>query len=185
MMYTKLHRIALPYIKNTADIPGNAFMLASELGIFYETMDQYNGKNKGDVPAFLELQPNGNKTIYFKTNTRYCNFYVFHEIAHCILNHSSDGDEEEADANMLACILLAPEENLPTYLKTARDLSCLCSIPIDRAEEYWQEIYTNVRHDYISDIADAYLADIHTAVSRLLNSVQVLLDEKKSETRRF
>ena len=42
---------------------------------------------------------------------------------------------------MLACILAAPIENLPSYLKSARDLSSLCQIPIDKAEEYWQEIF--------------------------------------------
>lgn len=44
------------------------------------------------------------------------------------------------DADLLACILVAPVGNLPSYIKSARDLSSLCQIPIDKAEMYWQEI---------------------------------------------
>ena len=91
-------------------------------------------------PAFLQIDNSGNRTIYFNHNTKYWNFYIFHEIAHYILGHENDSPQNEMDADMLACILAAPIENLLTYLKTARDLSSLCKIPIDKAEMYWQKI---------------------------------------------
>ena len=90
-------------------------------------------------PAFLSVR-NNEKVVYFNSRTRYWNFYVFHEVAHYLLDHEDDSPQNEMDANMLACILAAPIENLPTTLKSARDLSTVCAIPIDKAEEYWSEI---------------------------------------------
>lgn len=183
MTYIELHDIATPYIEKISSTPGNSFSLAMKLGIPFKTEKQceedYGGKMTPlrNTPAFLAI--NGKeKVIYFNSNTRYWNFYMFHEIAHYILEHDNDSPENEADANMLACILMAPVENLPSYLKTARDLSCLCSMPIDKAEEYWEEIYPNVRRDYVSEVVSDYLADVHSAVGRLLSKVECLIEQR-------
>lgn len=149
MTYKELREIAKPHIRKGENLPSNSFLLLNQLHIPFKNERQCE-QDFGDTinplknnPAFLSIDTDGNKTIYFNSNTSYWNFYIFHEIAHYILGHEQNSPQNEIDANMLACILAAPIENLPTYLKTARDLSSLCKIPIDKAEEYWQEIGIN------------------------------------------
>lgn len=146
MTYEELKKIAQPHIRTNDNLPSNALLLLTQLHIPYKTEKQcnedFNSKYNPlhNYPAFIYIDENKNKTMYFKTATRYYNFYIFHEIAHDILGHEGNSPQNELDANMLACILAAPIENFPTTIKTARDLSEKCNIPIDRAEEYWQEI---------------------------------------------
>lgn len=147
MTYKQLKKIAEPHIRKGENLPSNAFLLLAQLHIPFKSEKQCEQDFGGKMtplynhPAFLAIDSIGDKTIYFNSNTKYWNFYIFHEIAHYILGHEDDSPQNELDADMLACILIAPVENLPTYLKTARDLSSLCQIPIDKAEMYWQEIY--------------------------------------------
>lgn len=146
MTYEELKKIAQPHIRENDNLPSNSLLLLTQLHIPYKTEKQcredFNGKYNplDNCPAFLYIDEQKNKTMYFNTNTRYYNFYIFHEIAHYILGHEDNSPQNEMDANLLACILAAPIENFPTYIKTAEDLSSLCQIPIDRAEEYWAEI---------------------------------------------
>lgn len=149
MTYNELKQIAKPHIREGENLPSNSFLLLNQLHIPFRNERQCE-KDFSEVinplknnPAFLSIDSDGNKTIYFDSNTPYWNFYIFHEIAHYILGHEQNSPQNEIDADMLACILAAPVENLPTYLKTARDLSSLCKIPIDKAEMYWQEISIN------------------------------------------
>ncbi len=145
MTYNELKKIAQPYIRKDAKLPSNSLLLLTQLGISFKNEVQceedYNSKMTPlyKMPAFLAVK-NNTKIIYFNSRTHYWNFYIFHEISHYLLDHEGDSPQNEIDADMLACILAAPIENLPTYLKSARDLSSLCQIPIDKAEMYWQEI---------------------------------------------
>ena len=146
MTYDELREISKPHIRERENLPSNSFLLLNQLHIPFKN-ERQSEQDFGDKinplksnPAYLSIDTNGNKTIYFNSNTPYWNFYIFHEIAHYILGHEQNHPQNEIDADMLACILAAPIENLPTYLKTARDLSSLCKIPIDKAEMYWQEI---------------------------------------------
>lgn len=145
MTYEELKKIAQPHIRANENLPSNAFLLLTQLHIPFKSEKQceadYGGKMTPlyNHPAFL-AKFNGEKIIYFNSNTEYWNFYIFHEIAHYILGHENDSHQNEMDADMLACILAAPTENLPSTLKSARDLSTLCKIPIDKAEMYWREI---------------------------------------------
>lgn len=148
MTYNELRNIAKPYIRINANLPTNAFLILTQIGINFKNEAQceedYGGRMTPlyNVPAFLATK-NNIKTIYFSSKTQYWNFYIFHEISHYLLGHDGDSPHNEMDADMLACILAAPIENLPTYLKSARDLSSLCQIPIDKAEMYWKEINTS------------------------------------------
>lgn len=149
MTYNELKQIAKPHIREGENLPSNSFLLLNQLHIPFRNEKQCE-KDFSDTinpltnnPAFLSIDAGGNKTIYFNSNTSYWNFYIFHEIAHYILGHEQNSPQNEIDADILACILAAPIENLPTYLKSARDLSTLCKIPIDKAEMYWQEIKSN------------------------------------------
>lgn len=145
MTYNELKKIAQPHIRENDVLPSNSFLLLVQLHIPFKNEKQceedYGGKMNPlyNSPAFL-LITSKTKTLYFNSTSKYWNFYVFHEIAHYILGHETDSTQNELDADMLACCLAAPIENLPTTLKTARDLSTSCQIPIDKAEVYWNEI---------------------------------------------
>lgn len=149
MTYKELKHIAQPHIRNGENLPSNSFLLLNQLHIPFKNEKQCEQDFDGKInplknnPAFLSIDANGSKVIYFNSNTQYWNFYIFHEISHYLLGHEQNSPQNEIDADMLACILAAPIENLPTYLKSARDLSTLCKIPIDKAEMYWQEISSN------------------------------------------
>lgn len=149
MTYDELKQIAKPHIRENGELPSNSFLLLTQLHIPFKTQKQceedYGGKMTPlyNSPAFLAVDSKGNKVVYFNSNVRYWNFYIFHEIAHYILGHENDSPQNEMDADILACILAAPIENLPSNLKSARDLSTICQIPIDKAEVYWNEIYNN------------------------------------------
>ena len=146
MTYEELKKIAQPHIREHENLPSNSLLLLAQLHIPYKTENQCQKDFSErinplkNVPAFLYIDSDKNKTLYFSMNTQYYNFYIFHEIAHYLLGHESNSPQNEIDADMLACILAAPIENLPSNLKSARDLSTLCQIPIDKAEMYWQEI---------------------------------------------
>ncbi len=149
MTYEELKKIAQPHLREGDNLPSNAFLLLTQLHIPFKSKRQCEEEFGGKMtplynsPAFLEIDSEGNKTVYFNDSTKYWNFYIFHEIAHYILGHEIDSPQHEMDADLLACILTAPLENLPSTLKSARDLSTLCKIPIDKAEIYWQEIRDN------------------------------------------
>lgn len=153
MNYDELKTIAQPHLRESDNLPSNAFLLLNQLRIPFKSKAQCEAEFGGKMtplynsPAYLEIDSNGNKTIYFNDSTKYWNYYIFHEIAHYLLGHEDDSPQHEMEADLLACILVAPIENLPSYLKTARDLSTLCKIPIDKAEVYWTEIYPTARQE--------------------------------------
>ena len=153
MTYEELKKIASPHIRETEKLPSNSLLLLAQLHIPYKTEKQCEDDFKERIsplkstPAFLYIDSDGDRILYFSTNTQYYNFYIFHEIAHYLLGHEQNSPQNEIDADMLACILAAPIENLPSTLKSARDLSVTCQIPIDKAEMYWQEIkYKRPKH---------------------------------------
>lgn len=145
MTYEKLKKIAQPHIRVNDSVPSNSFWLLNQLHIPFRNEKQCEKDYKDGTtpldnhPAFLSIR-NNEKMVYFNSRSRYWNFYIFHEIAHYLLGHEGDNPQNELDANMLACILAAPIENFPSVIKSANDISALCQIPIDKAEEYWAEI---------------------------------------------
>ena len=180
--FQELQEIAKQYIQPTKEIPQNPFVLLSKLNIEFKTKNQAS-KDFGidnpllKSPAIIVINKKP-PILYFDENSYFWKFYIFHELAHYILKHKTDGIKQEWEANMLACCLIAPTEYLPTYMRTAKDINTLCYIPIDKAEEYWEYIYQDIRHDYISDVVNDYLADIHCSVNRLLNRVEILIDNR-------
>ena len=44
----------------------------------------------------------------------------------------------------MACLLIAPKNKLPTYLKNAKDLSLFAEIPIAYAEEYLNYLHNKL-----------------------------------------
>lgn len=169
MKFNELKDIAQPHIRKGQNLPSNSFLLLTQLHIQYKTKSQCESDFEGinplyNTPAILYSDRNDNKTIYFNSNTRYWNFYIFHEIAHYLLGHEDDSPQNEIDADMLACILAAPEENLPSNIRSAKDISSLCQIPIDKAEMYWQEIKSRRKRPIVPLCICALLAVLAIAV---------------------
>lgn len=185
MTYEELKKIAQPHIREKDNLPSNALLLLTQLHIPYKTEKQcekdFEGKYNplDNHPAFLFVKGD-EKVLYFKTTTRYYNFYIFHEIAHYILGHEDDSPQNEIDANMLACILAAPIENLPTNIKTAQDLSSACTIPIDKAEEYWAEIKHRLPKRKLSTKRKILITSIICIIITLLSSAGFMLSKKLS-----
>ena len=179
--FNELSTIAKPYIQPSNEIPQNPFVLINKLNIDFKLKNQaikdFPKNNPLLISPAILIRREQSSVIYFDENCHYWRFYVFHELAHHILKHTSDAIEQEWEANMLACCLIAPVECLPSYLRTAKDLSVLCQIPIDKAEEYWDFIYQDIRHDNISDIVNDYLSDIHDSINKLLGRVEVMINE--------
>lgn len=153
MTYEELKKIAQPHMREGENLPSNAFLLLTQLHIPFKNETQCREDYGGgmtplyNVPAFL-AQYKGVRTVYYNSKTCYWNFYIFHEIAHYLLGHEDDSPQNELDADMLACILAAPVKNLPSNIKSARDISAICKIPIDKAEVYWSEIKGEFSNTY-------------------------------------
>lgn len=143
--YKQLKAIAEIYTQNIKHIPSNPFLLCTQLQIHYKFKFQYSCKD-GEInpldnaPAILSKNEI-DSTIYIDQNSKYWRFYFFHELSHYILEHDVDFSKQEKEANILACLLIAPPNLIPTYLKNANDLSILSQIPIAYAEEYWDYLH--------------------------------------------
>lgn len=84
---------------------------------------------------------NGEYTIYYDENNPYSNFAVAHEIAHYLLNHTTDGTEQHHDAQLMAVIIITPSHLIPLKsIKSSAELSVKYKIPADVADMYWCEI---------------------------------------------
>ena len=149
--FKQLLDIAQIYTKQFTSFPCNPFLLCTQLQISFKVRSQavedFAGTNplistpailykeSGKVPSYI---------IYFDETSMYWRFYIFHEIAHYVLGHTSDSLQEEQEANLMACLLIAPKNKLPTYLKNAKDLSLFAEIPIAYAEEYWNYLHNKL-----------------------------------------
>lgn len=173
MTYKELKKIGQAHIRKNENLPSNSFLLLAQLHIPFKTEKQCQEDYKSkmsplyNTPAFLALDKTGEKIMYFNSQSTYWNFYIFHEISHYLLGHEDDCIQNEDDANMLACILAAPIENLPSTLKSARDLSGLCKIPIDKAEVYWQEI----KYELLKQNKKKYIVGLTAIIAALLFTI--------------
>lgn len=95
-----------------------------------------------EVPAFLKINKiTGERKIYYNSYARFWNFYLMHEVAHYLLGHTTETYLSEIEADMLACILIAPPEIVINKAENSYEVCKLCNIPIDKADMYWQEIF--------------------------------------------
>lgn len=154
MNFKNLKKLAHACTRESLVFPSDSLWLCEQLGVSLKDEKQCQRDHCGkvsplyDTPAFLYTNKEGNKMIYYNSTARYWNFYLFHEIAHYLLVHEENTPDNEREANLLACMLVAPIEKFPTTIRTATDLSTTANIPIDKAEEYWQKI----RDEYLNNI---------------------------------
>ena len=162
--FNQLKSLSEMYTNSITELPNNPFIIASQLHIDFKSSSQCeNDTNLMNIfishPAFMRKIKNKN-VIYFDENSKYWQFYFFHELSHYILQHKYNSIENEQEANILSCLLIAPERLLPSYLKSATDLSLFANIPISKAEEYWQELKIKRRKNIFSFKKDKILTSV-------------------------
>lgn len=162
MRYQKLQEISRSYIERMATECSNPLSLLENLHIDVKNEEQcgvdfINMENPlNNYPAFLRVDKNGHKTVYYKSNTRYWKFYLMHEAAHCILGHTKSTYNNEIEADLLACMLIKPAKEIIGKIMNAYELHIQCNIPIDKADMYWNEIYDETRHKGVVELMDMY-----------------------------
>ncbi|NDO19420.1 ImmA/IrrE family metallo-endopeptidase [Lachnospiraceae bacterium MD329] len=185
MNYKELLNIAThKIIYNTNDLPQNAFSIALQQGIRLKNSIECKEDFKDSYPlthtnALYALYKN-EYTIYYDENFPYKNFAIAHEIAHHLLNHTTDGAAQHQEAQLLAAILIAPPHLINTNkIKSAINLSETCKMPIDIAERYWHEInncHSVLKQDYASKtlmsiIASAVIIIGSISLSKVKNNI--------------
>lgn len=150
MKYSEIQQIVESAITLNSDIlPYNAFDAAMQLHIrvknSIECKKDFNGTSPLiDCNALYSLY-NGEYIIYYDEHYPYYNFAIAHEIAHHLLKHTTDGINEHMDAQIAAAMIIAPIQLIKKHkIRSAEQLSLICKIPIDVADEYWHYITTYV-----------------------------------------
>lgn len=96
-------------------IPINGFEIAQKMGIKlvpYSTLTnaKHNAAIKISTDGFYMEDNAGQDNIFYNDSVSYerLNMTLLHEIGHCVLDHKSGSDEEEAEANFFAKYAAAP-----------------------------------------------------------------------------
>ena len=191
MNYEQLLDIVNKRITCTSDnIPQNAFDIALQLNIRLKNHieckrdfpeEKYPLKN---TDAILALN-SGEHTVYYDENYQYSNFAIAHEIAHYLLEDTSDGAEQHHDVQLMAAIIVAPAKLVRRHhIKSAAQLSELCKIPATVAELYWNEIIPNRQISFKSIIANPiikYASISAVSIAAVLGAVQLRISDHGTE----
>ena len=96
-------------------IPINGFELAYKMGIKLIPYSSLDKKKREAVmtistDGFYMEDSSGNDLIFYNDSVPYerLNMTILHEIGHCVLDHSGESEEEEAEANFFAKYAAAP-----------------------------------------------------------------------------
>ena len=89
--------------------------IAASLGMTLKTEEDANkdflkSNPLKDRDAILALA--GSQYVIYYKSGKYENYFILHEICHYLLKHYYDGDYEENQANILACMILIPKQEL-------------------------------------------------------------------------
>lgn len=82
----------------------------------------------------------GNKYVIYYKPCKFKEYYILHEICHYILKHNADGEYEEMQSNVLACMILIPDNAI--YMDTHK-ISELYNIPVDVVISYINYLKAN------------------------------------------
>lgn len=149
MNYTELKAIVDKNITRTSDIvPQDTASIASHLSLHLKNSIECKEDCKGKTSPLEHCNScyaiyRGEYTIYYNEKYAYQNFSIAHEIAYHLLGYTADGTAQHHDAQLMAAIIVAPEDLIHKYrIKSTVELAETCKIPVDVAEEYWSEIKT-------------------------------------------
>lgn len=135
--YKELRTISKKYIRK------EVYSIAHELDIPILDETACNKLFKSNSPLsnqYAVLVTVGNRyTIYFK-ESKHKEYYILHELCHYLLKHNADGEYEENQSNILACMILIPDKSINNDVF---DLSEIYNIPVDKVILYIQYIKSN------------------------------------------
>lgn len=150
MTYKELKTIVDKKItKRKNSLPVDTFCVANQLNLriknSIEAKEDFGIDNNPLISHNAVYVLNkGEYTIYYDEHYSYKNFSVAHEIAHHLLGHTSDGAEQHHDAQLMAAIIIAPVDLIRKYkINSPAQLSEICKLPVEVAENYWAEIKKN------------------------------------------
>lgn len=131
-------------------LPADTFAIAHSLGLRLKNSIECKQDFKENFPLIDRnaciARYKGEYTVYYDERNTYKNFSIAHEISHYILGHTSEGAEQNHDADLMAAIIVAPFKLICKYnIKSATQLSEWCRIPVAIAELYWNEIRYDTR----------------------------------------
>ena len=149
MTYRELKKIVdKRLLMHQTSLPIDIFYVASQLNIRIKNSIGAKEDFKDSNPLYshntVYAINKGEYTIYYDEHYAYKNFSIAHEISHHLLGHTSDGAKQHQEAQLMACIIVAPVKLIHKHkIKSPLQLSEICKIPIDVAEDYWNEITKN------------------------------------------
>lgn len=149
MTYKELKEIVdKRLLMHQVSLPIDTFYVASQLNIRIKNSISAKEDFKDNNPLYshnaVYTINKGEYTIYYDEHYTYKNFSIAHEISHHLLGHTSDGAKQHQEAQLMACIIVAPIKLIHKFkIKSPSQLSEICKIPIDAAEDYWNEITKN------------------------------------------
>lgn len=135
--YNELKTISKKYIGK------EVYSIARELDISVLDEAACNKLFKNNSPLSNQeavLVTVGNRYTIFCKETKYKKYYILHELCHYIFKHNADGEYEENQSNILACMILIPDRfiNNDVY-----KLSEIYNIPVEMVILYIQYLKSN------------------------------------------
>lgn len=121
--YNELKTISKKYVGK------EAYSIASELDIsIFDEPDciKVFKDNSPLVNRDAVLVTLGGRYIIYCKESNYKEYYILHELCHYILKHNADGEYEESQSNILACMILISNKDLHKSIFT---LSSTYNIP--------------------------------------------------------
>ncbi len=143
-------------------IPISGFELAYKMGI---TLIPYSALTEKQQSAAMKVSTNGfyvedqlgNDLIYYNDDDgisyERTNMTILHEIGHCVLDHTGESDEEEAEAGFFAKYAAAPPPLIHRIKpETPEEIANVFNISYEAAcyaMEYYQKWLVYGNKDYI------------------------------------
>ena len=145
LKYKKFKNLAKQFQINTTN---NGFELAKQLTLEIKTekellkeLDSEQSLLNGNAALLIIID---RFIICYNPDDTYMNYYIVHECSHYILKHNDDIQNNENEADLLACLILAKPQSLIEHnFYTAESISKMYNIPINKAELYIDTLLKN------------------------------------------
>ena len=197
MYYNNLKKVAEKYLKEAGitKLPVDISKIVSNVGLAILTKDQYI-KMRGDNYIFNAraalVAYIGRQAIVYNDQEDYVAYAIAHELAHYILKHTIDAEDDESNADLLAMLFLAPPELLiESHLYSPADISLKCNVENDAANRYLNvlvdndEIFDNKRSEYLYESKRAEVVERQKAKEEELGTeIKKILIEHDLEKER-
>ena len=192
-----LKKVAEKYLKEAGitKLPVDISKIVSNVGLAILTKDQYI-KMRGDNFIFNAraalVAYIGRQAIVYNDQEDYVAYAIAHELAHYILKHTIDAEDDESNADLLAMLFLAPPDLLiESHLYSPADISLKCNVENDAANRYLNvlvdndELFDNKRSEYLYESKRAEVVERQRAKEEELGTeIKKILIEHDIEKER-